>query len=178
MNEQQPEFSRIVRLNEVGDGRRERHIVADDGERVALARRFGLITLDRLEATLTVAPDPLGWRVAGRFSASLEQPCVATGDPVAASLDQPFALIFVREGEASGEISDEEIELSDEDCDVIPLEGEKIDIGEAVAQSLSLALDPYPRVADADARLKALGVMSEEDAGPFAALAALRKSAD
>jgi hypothetical protein len=61
---------------------------------------------------------------------------------------------------------------------VIPLEGEKIDIGEAVAQSLSLALDPYPRVADADARLKALGVMSEEDAGPFAALAALRKSAD
>jgi hypothetical protein len=57
----------------------------------------------------------------------------------------------------------------------VPLEGERIDIGEAVAQSLALGLDPYPRVANAQARLKALGVLSEGEAGPFAALAALKK---
>ena len=176
-----PEFSRIVRLNELGDGRRERHIAADEAERAALARRFGLIALDRLEATLTLAPDPLGVRVTGTLSAALAQPCVATGDPVPAALDLPFALLFVREGEAAApdpEAIADEIELSDEDCDVLPLDGERIDIGEAVAQSLALGLDPYPRSPDADARLKDLGVLSEEEAGPFAALAALRGKGD
>lgn len=173
-----PEFSRIVRLNELGEGRRERHIVADEAERAALARRFGLIALDRLEANLSLAPDPLGVRVTGTLLAALAQPCVATGEPVPAVLDLPFALLFVREGEAGTDAPIDEIELSDEDCDVLPLEGERIDIGEAVAQSLALGLDPYPRAPDADARLKEMGVLSEEEAGPFAALAALRGKQD
>ncbi len=178
--EQAPEFSRIVRLNELGDGRRERQIVADGSERAALARRFGLSALDRLDASLTLAVDPLGVRMTGRLRADLAQPCVATGDPVPAVLDLPFALLFVRAGDAAQNPATDldEIELSDEDCDVLPLEGERIDIGEAVAQSLALGLDPYPRAPDADSRLKAAGVLSESEAGPFAALAALKEKKD
>ncbi len=166
-----PEFSRIIRLNEVGDGRRERHVTADEAERAALARRFALVSLDRLDATLHVTPEVLGYRVSGTLQAELAQSCVATGAPVPASLELPFALLFVREDADSAE---EEIDLSDEDCDVLPLEDDKIDIGEAVAQSLALGLDPYPRAPDAESRLKAMGVLSEDEAGPFAALAALK----
>jgi hypothetical protein len=39
---------------------------------------------------------------------------------------------------------------------------------------LALVLDPYPRGPDAEAALKAAGVLSEEQAGPFAALAKLK----
>ncbi len=67
----------------------------------------------------------------------------------------------------------EEIELSDEDCDMVALDGEWIDMGETVAQSLALNLDPYPRAPDADATLRKLGVLSEDETGPFAALKGL-----
>jgi hypothetical protein len=58
--------------------------------------------------------------------------------------------------------------------------GRAIDLGEAVAQTLGLSINPYPRSSEADIALKAAGVKDEgeHEAGPFAALAALRKQAD
>ena len=47
-------------------------------------------------------------------------------------------------------------------------------IGPAVADTLALVLDPYPRGPNADAALRAAGVMNEEQAGPFAVLAKLK----
>ena len=49
------------------------------------------------------------------------------------------------------------------------------DLG-AVAETLALSLDPFPRAPDADAVLRAAGVLSEDEAvtGPFAALKGLK----
>jgi hypothetical protein len=66
-----------------------------------------------------------------------------------------------------------EIDLSPgDDDDPEPIEGDSIDIGEAVAQQLSLALDPYPRIGDSD---DPLGDPEDQDEpeGPFAALRGL-----
>ena len=52
--------------------------------------------------------------------------------------------------------------------------GETVDLGEALAEQLALALDPYPRAPTADTRIKEIGILSEEEAGPFGALAALK----
>jgi uncharacterized protein YutE (UPF0331/DUF86 family) len=49
-----------------------------------------------------------------------------------------------------------------------------IDLGEAVAQTMALALDPFPRSTNAEAALREAGVISEEEAGPFGALKGLR----
>jgi hypothetical protein len=49
---------------------------------------------------------------------------------------------------------------------VEPLPSDILDIGEAVAQQLSLALDPYPRAPGAIA-----GAPAERPVSPFAALA-------
>lgn len=166
-----PEFSRIVRLNEIGDGTRERVIEADAQERAALARRFGLLALDRLEARLHIVPEGKSWLLSGTLRADVAQACVATGEPVPATLDLPFAVRFVRDLE-SGDT--EEIELSEDDCDLMELDGERIDMGETVAQSLALNLDPYPRAPGAEETLRKHGVLSEEDAGPFAALKGLK----
>jgi hypothetical protein len=50
-----------------------------------------------------------------------------------------------------------------------------IDLGTAIADTLALSLDPYPRSAGAETALKAAGVMTEEEASPFAVLAQLKR---
>ncbi len=162
MSAPQPEFSRILRLNELGHGPIDRALEADEAERMALARRFGLRALTALTARIHVAPEADGALVTGRLVADLVQACVATDEDVPAHLDAPFAVRFACGLEASG--PDAELELSDEisdaECDLLPLEVERVDLGETVAQSLALNLDPYPRVPDADEKLRALGVLS------------------
>jgi uncharacterized metal-binding protein YceD (DUF177 family) len=74
--------------------------------------------------------------------------------------------------------SDEEIELAAEECDVVFHDGCTIDLGSAIADTLALCLDPYPRCASADAAIKEAGVLSETDASPFAVLAQLKKGGD
>jgi uncharacterized metal-binding protein YceD (DUF177 family) len=53
-------------------------------------------------------------------------------------------------------------------------DGATIDLGGAIADTLALALDPYPRSAGADEALREAGVISEAEASPFAVLARLK----
>ena len=70
---------------------------------------------------------------------------------------------------------DEEIELTAEDCDEIEYEGTAFDLGEALAQTLALAIDPFAEGPNADAFRAQHGLDGETPTGPFAALAALKK---
>lgn len=175
-----PEFSRPVRLDQLGRHADSVTISATEAERAALAKRFGLLALDRLEADYRLAAESEGGGegagqaviARGRVRAALAQPCVATAVAVPETIDAPFVLRFVREDAAVPE--GEELELDAEDCDTIGFTGEAIDMGEAVAETMALAMTPYPRAPDADAILRAAGVISEEQAGPFAALLALK----
>ena len=167
-------FAHAVRIDSIRDGDRL-DLAADDAERHAIAGRLGLGSIDRLEAHATLERKGDVVRAHGRLVASLEQSCVVTGEPVPAHVDEPFSLVFVPEpGTAAGE----EIELGEEDCDTVFHDGAVIDLGGAIADTLALSLDPYPRSAAADAALKEAGVLSEEQASPFAVLAQLRKGDD
>ena len=87
-------------------------------------------------------------------------------------MDEPFRIEFrPQPGSAA---PDEEIELSETEMDVVFYDSSAIDLGEAVAETLSLSLDPYPRAPGADETLKKAGVKDETESGPFAALAALK----
>ncbi len=167
-----PEFSRPVRLDTLGEAARELAIEADEGERTALARRFGLVAIDALEAKAALVRKNEEIRAEGRLRAKVVQSCVASGEPVEAELDEPFEILFRPQPETAR--ADEEVELSESEMDVVFYDGASIDVGEAVAETLSLSLDPYPRAPLAEDRLKAAGVKTEEEAGPFGALAALR----
>lgn len=149
---------------------------ADEAERAAIAERLGLLGLARFDAHAMLDRDGDQVRATGRIKAQLDQACVATGEPVAASVDEPFELLFLPEPVANG--GDEEIELNEEDCDTIFHDGAAIDLGSALADTLALSLDPYPRSPAAEEHLREAGVLSEEQAGPFAALAALKGRLD
>ena len=167
-----PELSRPVRVDTLGAEPRSLAIEADEAERSALARRFGLRGIASLEANAELVRNGAEIVARGRLTASVTQSCVATGEPVEARVDEPFELVF-RPGPEAGR-PDEEVELSQSELDVVFYDGASIDVGEAVAESLALGLDPYPRSPGADAALKKAGVKSEEEAGPFAALAGLK----
>lgn len=167
-----PEFSRPIRADQVARHAQGVSISADAQERAALAKRFGLAALDRLEADYRLTEEESSILARGRIRATLAQPCVATGTPVAEEVDSDFTLRFVVEDASPAE--GEELEVDAEDCDVIGYDGQMIDMGEAVAQTLALVMTPYPRAPDADAVLREAGVLSEEQASPFAALLALK----
>lgn len=171
MTGEAPEFSRIVLLDQAARAAAGTTITATADERAALARRFRLLSLDRLEADYALIHEAGGYMARGRLRADLAQPCVATGDPVPEHIDTEFAIRFLPEASAPDM---EEVELDAEDCDTVFYQGESIDMGEAVAETLSLSMAPYPRSPDADAWLRRQGVLSEEQASPFAALLTLR----
>lgn len=164
------EFSGPVRIDTIGTAPREIAIEADADERAALARRFGIETLEALSAMASVTRQGEEIRACGRLSARIVQLCVASNVPLPAAIDAPFDIAF-RTGPPD---SAPEIELSEEECDVVFYEGGAIDLGEAVAETLALAIDPYPRAPGADAVLKEMGVLGEGQTGPFAALAGLK----
>ncbi|BBK31455.1 uncharacterized protein DUF177 involved in 23S rRNA accumulation [Stella humosa] len=136
-----PEFSRLVSVERVDRRGLERKIEADPAERAALAKRFDLIQIDRLVATVRLKSINGGTaiRLDGHIEGSVVQSCTVTLEPVPATVESDFVLLFTRQKDG------EEVDIAFEDEIVEPLEGSDIDIGEAAAQELAVALDPYPR---------------------------------
>jgi uncharacterized metal-binding protein YceD (DUF177 family) len=169
-------FAHHLRLDRIHAGDRI-DLIADEGERQAIAGRFGLQSLERLEAHATLDRTGDCIRAEGRIVAALEQSCVITGDAVPAHVDEAFEIAFLPEPQVAR--SEEEIELAPADCDVVFHDGRTIDLGSAIADTLALGLPAYPRSPGAQAALKEAGILTEAEASPFAALAELMKgSAD
>lgn len=163
------EFSRVERLDTIGDEERRVVVTAEADERRALARRFRLVAIDSLEAEFAIRREAAGIAARGRVRAAVVQACAVTGEPLRTRVDESVDLRFV---ESAG--SDDEVELAEDTLDTIEIEGGGIDLGEAAAETMVLALDPFPRSRNAATALKDAGVSSEEESGPFGALAALK----
>lgn len=170
------EFSRLYRLETLSAEPIRVTIDAGTGECGALARRFGLVSLKALAAEAELRRTGDAVTAAGSLRAKVTQSCVGSGEPVEAEVEEDFRVDF-RPLPADSR-PDDEIELGEGELDVVFYEGGAVDLGEAVAQTLLLALDPYPRSPAAEAALRQAGVKSEEQAriesSPFAALAALK----
>jgi uncharacterized metal-binding protein YceD (DUF177 family) len=169
-----PEFSRPLDVARIGSGETVHDISATPAERDALARRFGLLGMASLEARVRLRRAPAGARLhlAGHLTADVTQACVVSLEPVENHVEEDFTVVYG----ALPEDADVSVDV-DDDSVVEPYPAGALDIGEAVAQELALALDPYPHAPGA-------AVESQESAGqtasdrpnPFSVLANLRKS--
>ena len=165
------ELQRIVKLDRLPG---QLTVQADEGERAALAKRFGLPSIERLQAvvTLTQAGDAID--ATGRLDAAFHQRCAISEEPFANTLEEPLAIRFVPALTVASE--DGELEFGADEPDEIEYDGAAFDLGEAVAQSFGLSLDPYATGPDADSVRRETGIVDEDTpGGPFAALAALKK---
>ena len=166
MSDLAPEFSRPVPLTRIGFEPFRQVIAANDAERAALAKRFALLSLDRLAATVELVRERGGTiLLTAQFSAEFAQECVVSLEPVAGGVNASFTL---RYGPPNAEPESE----SDDDPAFEPLAGDTIDIGEAVAQEFSLSLPPFPRAPGV-----AIDELPPEPQGesPFAALARTKR---
>jgi len=138
---------------------------ASADERAELATRFGFLELQSLHADLRIVQVAKGsWDVRGKLLAEVVQPCGVTGEPVAESVDFDLEERYVQ---AVG--SEDEIVVDLDEAE--PLDSGRIDLGEMVAQTLALAVTPWPRSKDAPERFQA---GEDERPHPFAGLASLK----
>ncbi len=169
------EFSRPVAVYRLG-AEKTFDIAASSGECRALAARFGVEAISGLTAqvTLTKLESDRRIRLDARFSTDVVQSCVVTLDPLASHLDDRFSLVF-----DAGASPEREIMVSlDGDDPPEPLADGIIDIGEAVAEHLGLALEAYPRAPDTDcgaiAAVSAGGGGETGGKSPFSVLGSLK----
>jgi len=165
-----PEFSRPVDIRQA-DGR-QLHLEANEAERAALADRFGLVRIDRLEAEVSLEREDRAVQASGKLAADFVQSCAVSGEDLPVTLCEEISFRFVPASEHHE--PDEEVEIGAEECDEIEYSGTSFDLGEAVAQSLGLAIDPYATGPEAEEARARAGIGSPEDNSPFAALKALK----
>lgn len=167
-----PEFSRIYDKRHLTAAPVE--LVASETEREALARRFGIIALSRFEAKVDLIAQGDRVSATGELSADLIQSCAITGDDLPTTVREAVNIVFVPEqDEPQG---DTDMELTGNEPDEIPYSGTAFDLGDALAETLGLAIDPYATGPNADSAREKYGLNDEGPKGPLAeALAKLAK---
>ena len=138
-----PEFSRVVPLARVSTKAQRFEISAEPDERAALARRFGILEVSNLTASVVLMQERQDGlvRLDAEMAAEIVQSCVVSLDPVRESIRETFRITYQPTSAATAAST----QFDDPGGDLIePLDDDILDIGEAVAQQLSLAMNPYP----------------------------------
>lgn len=166
-------WSHPVRRDDVPETGLRVDLVADEATRAAVGKVVGVRGLPRLAATFDLVRQGSGLKVTGEITATVEQTCVVTLEPMTSELREPIDIAFVppQAGERPDEVTDD-VDPGAEDEPEALVDG-VADLGAAATEFLLLAIDPYPRKPGVEFEAPKT---DEDTAGhPFAALAALKK---
>ncbi len=158
---------------------------ANEAECAALAKRLEILGVNALSATVTITPEFAGTRyqVTGNLHASVIQTCIRTAKPVTSEVlgevegfyaDKEGTLSFARAKKKRAEDEGDQPNFVDESEDPEALENGAIELGELVAQSLALAINPYPVSPDAPNPIGDEAGEKVRVDNPFAILSQLR----
>ncbi|KIC11102.1 50S ribosomal protein L34 [Leisingera sp. ANG-M1] len=150
-------------------------IAPDKEELAALAAELGLNALRKLRFNGEIkARGKRDWQLTGELGATVVQDCVVTLEPVTTRIDEKVALTFLANFETP---EGSEVEMPEDDS--TEALGTHIDPGAVMVEALALHLPAYPRkdgaeLGEAVYAEPGVAPMRDEDARPFAGLAALR----
>ena len=171
-----PSFGPVIGVGTLARGSaRTVSVTADAEARKAIAAALDLVDLRKLSLVGQLLPiGKADWRLEADLGATVVQACVVTLAPVVTRIEEPVSRRWVAGWDAP---QGDEVEIPEE-VDDEPL-GAEIDLGQVMVEALALELPPFPRAEGADlgdATFAGPGVrpMSDDDAKPFAGLAALR----
>lgn len=141
-------------------------------ELARIAQLLGLVSMGSLEASYRIhGLAGGGWRLTGSIAAAIVQSCVVSLEPVPAQVEEEFAVEFWRDlDEPEG--GEDKTVLGG--TDVEALEGETIPVGRIVFETLSGALDPFPRKEGAAFQWQDEKAADAQNANPFSILARLK----
>jgi hypothetical protein len=159
-----PELHRPIAIERIGPAALHMKVDANTAECAALARRMNLPAILAFSCDFRLEREAAGTLLAhGRLRAAVVQTCVISLDDFTATVEERFTVRCVPAGE---ETDDADPEALDE----FGYQDGTLDLGEAAAEQLALALDPYPRAPGAV--LPAID--DAADSGPFSALSDLK----
>lgn len=131
-----PEFSRPLQTDRVPKLGSTEKLTAEPEERRALAKRMKIPAIHSLTAEIRATPwRGGGLKLEGHLTADVEQVSVISLESFRETVSVPIARYFLPPGAVS--------ETEDDDAD--PIDNGWIDLGEVVAETLALDLEPYPR---------------------------------
>ena len=159
------EMHRPILVGQIPAAGSDATVEATPAECSALALRMGLPEVHALHCRFHLVRETNTIiRATGVLRARVTQTCVISLEDFDATVEESFAVRFVPAGT---EADDPDPDTDDE----IPYENGVLDLGEAAAEQLGLALDPYPRMPEAELP----EIEAEPDPHPFAALDRLRR---
>lgn len=163
-----------VQVSEIPATGRRVELKADAATRDAVAPVLGVVALPRLEAHFDLTPLPNdAVRVTGSVSASVEQNCIVTLDPVSNPIEEMIDLVFAPPAALASPQAIAALGRTDEDNPPEVLQNGMVDLGAVAIEFLTLGIDPYPRKPGVS--FEAPRDEGAPTAHPFAALAALKK---
>lgn len=173
-----PELSRLVAIEGISTDRaRAEVITATPAECKALAERFEVRELENVKATINIRRVAGGTAVKldGDIEADVVQSCVISLADVHDHIKAHFETFFTENAE---DVTDD-IEFSPDDDDPPEMvQNGQIDLGEVVAQYLSLEIDPYPKAPGVSLPAQHTEAGAEVKNNPFAVLGALKDKTD
>ena len=167
-----------IRLDSMPPEGRDLKLSVNDEERSALAAVLEITDVERLDVSLHAVRFRGGMRVTGRLDAVVVQPSVVSLEPVRQVIGEPIDRVFLPGGEkhhASTAGAEIFVDLEGED---IPdhFEGPEADLSDLIVETLSLAIDPYPRAEGESIEDLAIEKPADEDESPFASLKSLKQN--
>ena len=174
-----PEFSRLIAIEGITpDKVRKETIEANAKECAALAERFDLRELSNLKADLRIRRVEGGdvVRLEGKITADVVQTCVVSLQDVYAHIDGEFDTFLAEQPKHAAKKFGDEADLGIDDDDSAPeiIAHGQLDLGEIVAQYLSVELDPYPRAPGVSLAAQLAEAGLEVKNNPFAVLKNLK----
>jgi uncharacterized metal-binding protein YceD (DUF177 family) len=160
-----PELHRPIAVDRIGAAGLDVMVEASAAECAALAARMNLPAIVSLSCDFRVERDTAGTLLAyGHLVAGVVQTCIVSLEDFTTSVEERFTVRCVPEGDESDDIDPDALD------EIVYVDG-ILDLGEAAAEQLALALDPYPRAPGA-----VLPELPEDpEAQPFSALSSLRR---
>ena len=173
----EPLLDAQVRLDSLPATGRHLKVTASEDQRAVIAERLGILSVESLNAELHARPLKGGIEVSGKLSAEVSQACVITFEPVSETISEELFRLFLHGP------SDEPVPASGAEVFVDldgadqpdRFEGPEVDLTEWLVETLSLALEPYPRKPGAAVAPEYHDEGDETDS-PFQALKALKST--
>lgn len=174
------DFSFTLDVEDIQTEPRRYRLEAPESQLSDLADRFKLVALNSFSATVNVNMETKAqtiW-IKGEIKADLVQQCVVTLGDVPEQVAESFELMLVSP-ETAEQLDEDEVYLDPTAPDYDAFDGPTVPVGDMVAQTLAVLMDPYPKQAGAEIKVpNGQGVAVNEDLedkpNPFAVLSKLR----
>lgn len=160
-SENNVEFSREVDVTRTPAKGRQYKFEATKEEKSALAERYSIMSIERLEAECFIIPvKKKQYKLEAVLSAHVVQSCGLSLEPIEEKISSKYTII-IQQQQMHRENAEVDFSLDEEDVEF--LSSDIIDMGEMIAQHLSLEINPYPRKQDATGEELGQKIIKEDD---------------